>query len=174
MTANLRIDTASDADLAGIAALVNMAYRGDSATQGWTSEAGLVQGARTSEDTLRSDLATKPGSVIFTMRDAVDDILLGCVWLEPFDATTWFLGMLTIRPDTQARQLGRVLLAAAEAHAVKHGAKTMRMTVIDVRDTLIAWYERRGYGLTGETLPFNYGDPPATHLRFAVLAKTLA
>ncbi len=173
MTSNFRIDLAAESDLADVAALVNLAYRGDSARQGWTSEAGLVQGLRTSEAIVRGDLAAKPASVILTMRDVADGILLGCVWLEPVDSQKWFLGMLTIRPDTQGRQLGRTLLAAAEAHAIERGAKTMRMTVIDVRDTLIAWYERRGYVLLEETLPFNYGDPPATHLRFAVLEKVL-
>jgi hypothetical protein len=52
------------------------------------------------------------------------------------------------------------------------------MTVIQVRDTLIAWYERRGYSLTGETKPFPYGDdrfgrPLRNDLHFVVLEKTL-
>jgi hypothetical protein len=46
------------------------------------------------------------------------------------------------------------------------------MTVIDSRMSLIAWYERRGYVLTGETRPFPVPrDPPIT---FAVLEKRLA
>jgi hypothetical protein len=32
------------------------------------------------------------------------------------------------------------------------------MNVVNVRDTLIAWYLRRGYHKTGETEPFPYGD----------------
>ena len=66
----------------------------------------------------------------------------------------WYLGLLTVRPDLQNRQLGRTLLAAAEDFARERGAKQMRMTVVHVRDTLIAWYQRRGYALTGETEPF--------------------
>jgi hypothetical protein len=34
----------------------------------------------------------------------------------------------------------------------------MRMTVIDIRDELIAFYERRGYARTGIKKPFPYGD----------------
>jgi hypothetical protein len=54
----------------------------------------------------------------------------------------------------------------------------MRMTVITIRDTLIAWYERRGYARTGELLPFPYGDqrfglPQRDDLRFEVLEKSL-
>ena len=52
------------------------------------------------------------------------------------------------------------------------------MTVIQLRDRLIAWYERRGYARTGATMPFPYGDarfgePQRDDLHFVVLAKTL-
>ena len=45
-----------------------------------------------------------------------------------------------------------------------------------VRDTLIAWYERRGYHRTGETEPYPYGDnrfgtPLREDLEFAILEK---
>ena len=54
----------------------------------------------------------------------------------------------------------------------------MRMSVITVRETLIAWYERRGYARTGKTLPFPYGDdrfglPLRDDLRFDVFEKSL-
>jgi ribosomal protein S18 acetylase RimI-like enzyme len=86
--------------------------------------------------------------------------------------------MLTVRPDLQDRQLGRTLLAAAEARAAKAGARRIRMTVVGIRDSLIAWYQRRGYGLTGETLPFPYenreiGATRRRDLDFVVLEKTL-
>ena len=67
---------------------------------------------------------------------------------------------------------GRRLLDAAEDAACAEGIKAMEMTVIDSRDTLIAWYERRGYVRTGETRPFPVlRDPPIT---FVVLEKPLA
>jgi hypothetical protein len=54
----------------------------------------------------------------------------------------------------------------------------MRMTVIDIRDELIAFYERRGYALTGIKKPFPYGDarfgvPTRQDLRFEVMEKPL-
>ena len=54
----------------------------------------------------------------------------------------------------------------------------MRMTVIEQRAELIAWYERRGYQRTGEYRPFPYGDerfgiPRRDDLRFEWLVKTL-
>ena len=52
------------------------------------------------------------------------------------------------------------------------------MTVMNIRATLIAWYERRGYTLTGETKPFPYDDqrfgrPLRDDLHFVVLQKDL-
>ncbi|MEI9890137.1 MAG: hypothetical protein WDN45_05495 [Caulobacteraceae bacterium] len=51
-----------------------------------------------------------------------------------------------------------MLLEAAEAAARALGARRVRMTVVNVREGLIAWYERRGYRPTGEVLPFPYDD----------------
>jgi len=169
---------ATDADLETIAALVNSGYRGDSSRAGWTTEADLLGGQRTDADALRADLASRPGAVLLTLRDESVGGLLGSVWLEPQGPDVWYLGMLTVRPDLQARQLGRTLLAEAEAYAASRGARRMRMLVITVRDTLIAWYERRGYARTGQTMPFQYreerfGVPMRDDLNFEVLEKAL-
>jgi ribosomal protein S18 acetylase RimI-like enzyme len=81
-----------------------------------------------------------------------------------------------VRPDLQNKQLGRTLLAASESFAKDHGGRRIRMTVVNVRVALIAWYERRGYTLTGETQPFPYGDerygrPLRDDLQFVVMEK---
>ncbi len=52
------------------------------------------------------------------------------------------------------------------------------MTVISVREDLIAWYERRGYRRTGQLTPFPYGDerfgvPQRDDLAFELLVKNL-
>lgn len=70
------------------------------------------------------------------------------------------------------------MLAAAEEWLVDHGGRRIRMTVIDRREPLIAWYERRGYRRTGETEPFPYheqrlGTPRYDDLAFVVLEKQL-
>ena len=167
-----RLIIADDADLAAVAALVNSAYRGDTARQGWTHEADYLDGQRTDEASLRAELAAKPDARLLLLQGD-NDVLLGCVWLEPARDGAWYLGMLTVRPDTQARQLGRTLLAAAEGLAREAGVRRMRMTVVSRRDTLIAWYERRGYVLTGEVLPFDHGEAPRDDLSFVVLEKPL-
>lgn len=168
---------AQDHEIEEIAAFVNRAYRGEASRAGWASEADILGGQRTDAATLREDLAA-PGALLLTYRDTNGGPLLGCVWLEPLDAEAWYLGMLTVDPQLQARRLGRALLAAAEAYAAERGARRIRMTVIWLRESLIAWYQRRGYVLTGETEPFPYGDerfglPARDDLHFVVMEKAL-
>jgi len=164
---------ALDHDLPDIVALVNASYRGESSRQGWTTEADYIDDPRTDLETLKADLAANPGAGLLMLRDPPAGELLGCVWLEPQPDGVWYLGLLTVRPDRQDRQLGRRMLAEAEARVRAKGGARIRMTVVDRRDTLIAWYQRRGYELTGERLPFPYGDPPRTDLSFIVLEKSL-
>ena len=164
-------------ELEEIAAFVNRAYRGDTSRAGWASEADLLGGQRTDPATMREELAA-PGAMLLTFRDSAAAPLLGCVWLEPLEDGVWYLGMLTIDPQLQARQLGRKLLAAAEAWVADRGATHIRLTVIWLRDELIAWYQRRGYGLTGAIEPFPYGDerfgiPSRDDLHFVVMEKAL-
>ena len=168
----------TDADLPQLAEFVNAAYRGDSSRLGWTTEADFLGGQRTDVATLREEMAEKPGALMLALRDAAGGPLLGCVWLEPENPDVWYLGMLTVRPDMQGRQLGRALLSEAEAFVRARGAARMRLGVLNVRDVLIGWYERRGYARTGETHPFPYGDerfgiPVRDDLCFTMLEKSL-
>ena len=175
-TSRLTFSPAEDADLGDIADLVNASYRG---AQGWTTEAGYIDGARTDAETLLRHLAAAPDATLQTMRDSAAGPILGVVWLEPANAGAWYIGMLTVDPGLQDRKLGRALLEAAESFIVDRGGVCALMTVVNIRDTLIAWYERRGYRSTGETQPFPYDDsrfgaPLRDDLHFVVLSKTLA
>jgi GNAT superfamily N-acetyltransferase len=169
---------AVEADYPAIVDLANLAYRGTGPSASWNIETGIIEGQRLNESLLREDLAEKPDAHLLTYRDDLDGLLLGTVWLEPKQEGVWYLGLLTIRPDLQNRQLGRALLAAAEAFAKEHGALRICMAVVNVRDTLLAWYQRRGYALTGETEPFPYGDerfgrPLRNDLHLVILEKEL-
>jgi ribosomal protein S18 acetylase RimI-like enzyme len=87
--------------------------------------------------------------------------------------------MVTVAPRLQARGLGRLMLSASEEQAVRLFAATrIEMTVISQRTELIAWYERRGYRLSGERRPFpaddpRFGLPRRDDLEFIVLEKPL-
>ncbi|VXB11108.1 GNAT family N-acetyltransferase [Brevundimonas sp. G8] len=156
-------------DVAALHTLIERAYRGDTAKAGWTHEADLLSGARTSADELTA-LIADPDRVVLLAHDGV---LIGCVQVARAGDDQAYLGMLTVEPTLQASGLGRRLLTAAEVEAVaRFSARRMEMTVIRRRAELIAWYERRGYAPTGETRPFPV-DPPRPELAFVVLEKPL-
>lgn len=167
---------ATEKDVPGIVALVNAAYRGTAANRGWTSEEHLIQGQRTTPDSVRA-LLSDPASVILVLRG--QHVLNACVHLKRTSNGTAYLGLLSVRPAVQGSQFGRHMLAAAERYVRKEfGARAIEMTVINQREELIAWYERRGYERTGEVRPFPYddaslGQPIRSDLAFVVLKRTL-
>jgi GNAT superfamily N-acetyltransferase len=169
---------AVEADYSEVVEIVNLAFRGSGDVRSWNVERQFIEGQRITEPRLREELATNPDALLLVYRDQPGGPLLGSVWLQAREDGVWYLGLLTIRPDLQKRQLGRELLAAAEDYAKARGGHHMRMTVVNLRDTLIAWYVRRGYVLTGETQPFPYGDdrfgkPLRDDLYFVVLEKKI-
>jgi ribosomal protein S18 acetylase RimI-like enzyme len=170
---------AVEADYAPIVDLINLSFRGVGPVASWNTEAEFIEGERLTEALLREDLAAKPDALLLIYREDPSSELLGTVWLEPKNDRVWYLGLLTVRPDLQNRQMGRILLAAAESFAKERGACRIRMSVVNARNTLIAWYERRGYCLTGETQPFPYHDqrfgrPLRDDLHFVLLEKGIA
>ena len=172
------LSRAVESEYAAIVTLANRAYRASGESASWNSESGFIAGDRLTEALLRQDLAAKPDAYLLVCREEAQGPVAGTVWLEPKEDGSWYLGLLTVRPDRQKQQLGRTILAAAEEFAKENGARRIQMTVLNVRDTLIAWYLRRGYTLTGKTLPFPYGDPRfgrplRDDLHFVVLEKNL-
>lgn len=166
---------AAPADFADVAVLVNAAYRGEGEAPGWTDEGQAVGGSRTSPKSIAEDLAATPDARLLIHRDPATKQLMACVWLQP-GGEKWYLGMLSVRPAMQDQQLGRRLLEAAETYASARGAKVIRITVVNIRDTLISWYERRGFVSTGEIEPFPYdnpklGKPLRDDLAFVVMEK---
>lgn len=142
-------------DIPVLVRLVNSAYRGEGSKKGWTTEADLLDGTRTDEANIY-DLINDPGAVILKCLNEEGGII-ACVYLQK-QQHKLYLGMLSVSPDLQGAGIGKILLAAAEEHAVKNECKSVFMTVISVRHELIAWYERHGYKKTGETKPFPVGE----------------
>jgi ribosomal protein S18 acetylase RimI-like enzyme len=169
---------AVDADYAEIVELANWAYRGSGPSASWNMEVGILEGQRLNESLIREDLAAKPQGHLLTYREESGGMLLGTAWLDPREGGVWCLALFMIRPDQQNKQLGSRLLDAAESFAKERGARRIRMTVLHVRSTLIAWYERRGYAASGEIEPFPYGDdrfgrPLREDLHFLVFEKDI-
>jgi len=166
---------ATAADVAAIVALVESAYRGESGLRGWTTESHLLDGQRTDAESVAELIARDRSIVLLGERDAT---LVACCHIE-HQGDAGYFGMFAVNPELQASGLGRALLAEAERVARDNWqVPAMHMTVIEQRGDLIAWYERRGYRLTGKTAPFPYGNerfglPRRDDLRFVYLSKTL-
>jgi len=171
----LHFSPATEADLPALNRLVNRAYRGEASEQGWTTEAHLLAGQRTDEADLQTQLLT-PG-ITFLLAHTETNDLVGSVLLQP-QAADLYLGMLSVEPTRQAQGIGRQLVAAAEKFARRQGCTGIRITVISVRQELLAWYERLGFRPTGDTVDFptdiRFGIPRQTEpLVLLVLRKAL-
>jgi ribosomal protein S18 acetylase RimI-like enzyme len=166
---------ATPADADAVIALVESAYRGDTSRAGWTTEADFLDGRRTGPDDVLAQIERPHSRILLAEREGQ---LLACAHAAVEDGAGYF-GMFSVQPGLQNTGIGKAMLAQAERIAREDWQlPTMRMTVIDIRAELIAWYERRGYRRTGITKPFPYGDarfgiPKRDDLRFEILEKIL-
>lgn len=172
---DLHFRDATVADLDIVSSLVTSAYRGDASRTGWTTEADFLDGNRIDAQVLHHDIERPRSRVLLAERGAE---LIACAHIAVEDDAGYF-GMFSVRPGLQGRGIGKAVLAEAE-RIVRDDWQVprMRMTVIDIRAELIAFYERRGYRRTGVFKPFPYGDerfgqPRRDDLRFEVLEKDL-
>lgn len=172
---------AGPADVNAVVLLIESAYRGDASRAGWTTEADFLDGQRTDAAEVASLLKRRDSAILLCERAGESGVeLLACAHVEKHGHGSCYFGMFSVRPDMQGAGVGRALLGEAERIAREQWhCHTMRMTVIDIRDALIAWYARRGYRRTGEYKAFPYGDarfgiPKRDDLRFEWLDKSLS
>lgn len=137
-------------DIPALTTLINSAYRGETSKKGWTTEAHLLEGKRTDEQEM-TQIFLDPKNMILKFTE--NDRIIGSVLLVE-KGHQLYLGMLTVSPELQNSGIGKKLLAEAENHAKTLGLSGIIMTVISVREELIAWYKRHGYVDTGEREAF--------------------
>ncbi|MFH8565471.1 GNAT family N-acetyltransferase [Streptomyces sp. NPDC017988] len=175
LTGDVTFRDAGPADVDALVALIESAYRGDASRAGWTTEADILEGRRTDPRGVVEVIESPASRLLAVERDGV---LVACCQLEHRGEHAYF-GMFAVSPAEQGAGLGKVIIAEAERVAREEwGAREMHMTVISVREDLIAWYERRGYRRTGKMTPFPYGDerfgiPQRADLEFELLVKEL-
>lgn len=159
----IRLATSTDRD--AIVALMQRAYRGEESKQGWTSEAHLIDGERITPEAI-DQVLENPHHRLLAARNA-EGQLIGCADIEQLTDTpdTCSFGKFAVEPTLQGGGVGKLLLQAAEAEARRTFAATrMVMTVIEGRNELIAFYERRGYAATGNKVSMAdiHADPNMT------------
>jgi len=169
----VKFQIAQSKDLATLSKFVNRAYRGDSARIGWTHEADLLDGTRVEESLLQEELNR---GVLYVL--AVEEMeLVGCYHFELKNQDTAYVGMITVEPTKQGGGLGKILIDNAVLKAREAGRSWLALTVMSDRLELIAYYERRGFKLTGAGEDFNPGDDryglPKKSLRLIEMVKAL-
>ena len=175
-TGRITYRDAVEDDVPVLVPLVESAYRGDASRAGWTTEADILQGRRTDVEGVRAVITTEGSRLLVVEKDGQ---VIACCQLEHRGDAAYF-GMFAVSPALQGAGLGRLIITEAERRVREiWGVREMHMTVISVREELIAWYERRGYRRTGRMTPFPYGDerfgvPQRDDLQFELLVKELA
>ena len=157
---------------AAIAALVNATYRGESSRQGWTTEADLLDGLRTTAKDVQQVIESEHNVILVCVSG---DELIASVCLEK-KADAAYVGMFVVKPAMQGTGIGKQLLTYAESYAAQYwSVSKFCMHVITLRHELIAFYERRGYRRTGivKAFPVNpeMWQPKITGLQFELLEK---
>ena len=121
-------------DVPDVAALIERAYRGPQAATGWTNEAAILEGPRSSATEV-ARLVKDPDCRFLLALNG--DTLAGSVLLKK-QGDGAYLGMFAIDPGRQQQGLGKRMMAEAEA-AVRPlwAARFLQLTVISLRDSLI-------------------------------------
>lgn len=158
------ITKATIEDIPALTTLINSAYRGETSKKGWTTEAHLLEGKRTDEQEM-TEIFLDPKNTILKFTE--NDKIIGSVLLVEKE-NQLYLGMLTVSPELQNSGIGKKLLAAAENQAKSLGLSSIIMTVISVREELVAWYKRHGYVDTGKREAF-----PESEIHTTVSAEPL-
>ena len=120
-------------------------------------------------------MITQPQSVILLYKEK--DELCASVHLELQNGKA-HLGMLSVRASLQGQKIGQKIIQFSEQFSKKEwSVQEMAIEVLDGREELISWYERRGFRKTGKTMPFpddpRFGIPKKKNLFFHEMVKAI-
>ena len=180
-------------DVSALEQLLNLCYRQD---EGWTNEADLVGGIRTTADELAGVIANPKHYVfVYPQTDTGErggkeiGELLGCIAVDikvetgsdkKSHSNKAYIGMFAVHPKLQGAGIGNMILQAAETFAERHLKSNnqptrLTMSILSHRPELLAYYQRRGYQLNGNSMPFpvdgNNGEPKRDDLVLLELEK---
>lgn len=175
----LRVADHNDVD--NLVTLLNRCYRSN---EGWTNEAALIGGIRTTTNEIHH-MIDNPAIYLFVFAHPNNrHELLGCISVDfsPIHGQpAAYIGTFAVHPMLQGKGIGDVLLSAIETFAIRHAQAKhlthLSMSILSHRPELLQFYQRRGYQLTGEKLPFpndgKNGDPKRDDLFLEFLQKPI-
>jgi GNAT superfamily N-acetyltransferase len=156
MTVSIRV--AAPVDAVKITDVINAAFR--------IAEGFFVDGLRISQAEVEQ-LLTRGA---FLLAES-DEKLNGCVYVEPRGERS-YLGLLSVDPSYQKGGLGSLLMLEAEKYCRERGSRFMDILIVNLRDELPAFYQRRGYVENGTT-PFPDDVPTKIPCHFINMSKPL-
>lgn len=172
----LNFHKAELAEAEAIAKLINSAYRGETSRKGWTTEADILDGLRTTTAEVGQIIKRESAFILIgVLRDEIVATIC-CEWQALAGKNTVHFGMIAVKPTLQNKGYGKTLIQAAEAICLREWRVVgFHMAVISVREELIEFYERLGYQRTGEFVEFpvksDLWQPKVEGLNLQYLAK---
>ena len=128
----------------------------------WTTEKAFVDGIRITNEQLSGDLSRSNFKLFIGENE--QGLLVACIELS-LDHNSVEIGTFAIDSSVQNLGYGKQMLNYIEAYVAQSCSEVrdLIMYVLDVRSELIAYYQRRGYQITGHTEPYpvnaNVGQP---------------
>ncbi|MFM9836029.1 MAG: GNAT family N-acetyltransferase [Methylophilaceae bacterium] len=172
----LNFHKAELAECDAIAKLINSAYRGETSRKGWTTEADILDGLRTTTAEVGKIIKRENAFILIgVLKDEIVATIC-CEWQAIGGSNTAHFGMIAVKPTLQNKGYGKQIIKAAEALTRREWrAVGFTMTVISLRHELIAFYEKLGYQRTGEFQDFpkkpELWQPKVDGLNLQYLAK---
>ena len=147
----LHFHKAELSDAQATAALINSAYRGETSRAGWTTEADILDGVRTTTQEIASLIKREDAFILVgVLRDQIVATIC-CERQDAYGRNIAHLGMIAVKPTLQNKGYGTTMIQAAEAMTAREWRVVgFHMAVITLREELIAFYERLGFARSGE------------------------
>jgi GNAT superfamily N-acetyltransferase len=106
----------------------------------------VALGKAESEETLTTWLE-RGGA--FVLENAEGEMLCALRWREEGDG--WRVDRVATIPEARGQGFGRWLMTKVEALAIRTNISTLTLTLDEVRDDLVAYYQRMGYSVLEQT-----------------------
>lgn len=169
-----------------ITALINAAFRSEPSGQTWLTDNQDKRTDMLSVENVQDTLSNLATPILVGTAATSPELIAVCLLKAPgtcpktegTPAKSW-LSMLAVDPKYHQHGYGSAILEQAEMFAREHlGASRIELNVVNARVELRAWYGKKGYQATGQTMEFPYGNHRdglmAEGLELLVLGKDIS